>query len=89
MPQVRYDRYLDKENALHYGFGDPERHAYKQSRTLSADDYIAYIGTHADHITLAEPYRSRFFDGIRGAIISEGGSITLNDTIVLYMVRKP
>ena len=44
--------------------------------------------TYADHITLQEPYKSKFYEGIRNAILYEGNNITLNDTIVIYIVKN-
>ncbi|HCW79969.1 MAG TPA: hypothetical protein DG942_02550 [Ruminococcaceae bacterium] len=54
-----------------------------------ADDYISYLGTHCDHIVLKEPYKSKFYTGVRDAILEAGNKIILNDTIVLYLARKP
>ncbi len=84
-----YNQKITYENAVNYGFTDFQRREYPSIRTLSADEYLSYIGTHCTHIALKEPYRSRFFDAIRKAIQEAGGQIVIRDTVVLYLARKP
>lgn len=88
-PETPYRCKLDYDARDRYGFTDLERREYLKTRTYSADDYVSLIGTHSDHITLREPYRSKFFTGIRSAIQNAGGHITLYDKITLYLARKP
>ncbi len=80
---------LDYEAALNYGFQDLRYSEWKKVRRLSAEEYLCYISTHCAHITLEEPYRSRFYHGIREAVLAAGGEIEIRDTIPLYLVRKP
>lgn len=87
-PETEYTCKLAYENIVNYGFVDFERRDYHRTRQLSADEYVSYIGTHCTHITLREPDKSRFYDGIRDSILSFGNQITLNDDIVLYLARK-
>ena len=42
-----------------------------------------------EHITLREPYRTRFFEGVRRAVLDAGDRIVLDDTIALYLTRRP
>ncbi len=72
----------------HYGFTDVQYRHYNKKRELTADEYISWISTHCGSIKLREPYKSRFYMGIRDAILSFGNNITLYDTIVLYLARK-
>lgn len=88
-PENRYACHLTYRNVLNYGFIDFKCLEYPKVRELNADDYIAFISTHADHITLKEPYKTKFYKGIQDAVLSFGNKITLYDTIVLYLVRKP
>lgn len=88
-PEHRYSCYLEYANTAKYGFGEMERREYPMVRVLRTEDYLSWIGTHADHITLEEPHRSAFFGGIRDAVDRFGGSITVNDTVILYLTRKP
>ena len=88
-PETKYTCNLKYSNVENYGFIDVECRQYHKTREYNADDYISLISTHADHITLHEPYKSKFYKGIRDAILSFGNNITLYDTIVLYLARKP
>ncbi len=72
-----------------YGFVNLERREYRKTREYNADDYVSLIGTHADHITLSEPYKTKFYEGIREVIRSSGDKITLYDKITMYLARKP
>lgn len=88
-PELPYTQKLNYENVTHYGFVDLQCRQYQHQRVYTADEYTALIATYSDHISLREPYRSSFFAGIRNAIVEAGNRITLNDTIVLYLTRKP
>lgn len=87
--ETKYTCKLNYNNVVNYGFTNFEYHDYKKVRVLNADEYIAWISTHVEHITLEEPYKSRFYNGIREAILNAGNKITINDTIALYLARKP
>ncbi|MDR1692135.1 MAG: methyltransferase domain-containing protein [Oscillospiraceae bacterium] len=88
-PETKYTCSLDYEACEKYGFTALERRTYKKTRTYTADGYLSLIGTHSDHITLKEPYRARFFEGIRQVILDAGDTITLYDDITMYLARKP
>lgn len=85
----KYNCKLNYENALHYGFEHLIYREWKNVRRLNADEYICYISTHCEHITLEEPYKSNFYAGIKKAILEAGNEIVITDTIPLYLVRKP
>ena len=85
----RYHCKIDYENVLNYGFENMKYKEWKSVRKLNADEYICYISTHCDHITLEEPYKSNFYAGIRNAIMEAGNEIIITDTIPLYLVQKP
>ena len=76
------------ENAVDYGYVDFEKHEFYGQREFTADEYVAFCGTHCDHIVLKEPYRAKFFEGIRNAVLEAGDKIIFNDTYVLYLARK-
>ena len=88
-PEEKYSCHMEYENAVYYGFEKPERREYAGQRAFTAEEYAAYIGTHCDHITLPEPHRTQFYDGVREAIRRAGDRLVLNDTVVLYLARKP
>ena len=75
--------------ATDYGFVDFERREYRGSRVMTADDYVAYCGTHSDHMVIPEPHRTLFFDGLRDAVRAAGDKIEFLDTHVLYLAKKP
>ena len=76
-------------NAPAYGFTEVERRDFHGTRVFNTEDYLAYCGTHSDHISLEEPYRSLFFGGLRKAVEEGGGKVQYNDTYVLYLTKKP
>ena len=87
-PETEYKCKLDYEARGKYGFVDLERREYRKTREYTADGYVSLIGTHADHITLQEPYKTKFYDGIRAVIQSSGNKIKLYDKITMYLARK-
>ncbi len=98
--QKVYDAYFKPEipythgkfhynNAPAYGFTDFERREFCGTREMSTEEYLAFCGTHCDHIVIPEPYRSRFFEGLRKAVTEGGGKVVFADTYVLYLAKKP
>lgn len=88
-PETKYTCSLDYDAREKYGFTNLECRYYHKTREYNADDYVSLIGTHSEHLTLQEPYKSKFFEGIRNVIINSGNKITLYDKITLYLARKP
>ena len=76
-------------NALQYGYVNFEKREYHGQRIFTADDYVAFCGTHCDHIVIPEPEKSKFFDGLRQAVLAAGNKIVFYDTFVLYTGEKP
>ena len=77
------------ENAVRYGYVAFERREYHGRREFTADEYVAFSGTHSDHISIPEPYRSKFFDGLRETVLAAGNKIVFEDTYILFLTRKP
>jgi SAM-dependent methyltransferase len=88
-PETPYTQKLIYQNATNYGFTDFQELQFHSKREFNAENYIEYLGTHCDHIVLQEPYKSLFFNGIKTAILNHGDKIVFNDTVVLYLTRKP
>ena len=88
-PENKYTCKLEYGNAVNYGFTDFQRREYPSARHFTAEEFAAYTHTHCDHLTLPEPDRTHFFDGIRNAVARAGGQIELRDTTVLYLAKKP
>ena len=72
-----------------YGFTDICYKIYHRTRTFSASEYTALLGTYSDHRILEEETRKAFFAEIEQVINQLGGQITLYDTIDLQLARKP
>lgn len=98
--QKVYDAYFKPEteyaqggfgytNAPAYGFTEVETYHFYGAREMTADEYVAFSGTHCTHLVIPEPYNTQFFDGLRNAVLEEGNKIIFKDTYVLYLTRKP
>ncbi len=74
--------------ALPYGFRDIACELFHRQRTLSAEEYVALLGTYSDHIALEAGLRSEFYRRIEDAIDSHGGEITIYDTMDLRIAIK-
>lgn len=76
-------------NAPEYGYAGFEKREYGGRREFTADEYVAFAGTHCDHIVIPEPYRSLFYNGLRKAVLEAGNRIVFLDTYILYLAKKP
>ncbi len=89
-PETRYTHgHFRYESAPEYGYVGFEKREYPGRRTFTAEEYVAFCGTHSDHMVIPEPHRSLFFDGLRDAVLAAGNEIVFNDTYILYLARKP
>ena len=97
--QKIYDTYFKPETpythgAFHYnsapdyGYKDFERREFYGERVFTADEYVAFSGTHCDHMVIPEPYKTKFFQGLHDAVMNAGNKIVFKDTYVLYLARK-
>ncbi len=80
---------FDYKHATDYGYEDFERRDFYGERSFSADEYVAFCGTHCDHIVIPEPYKSQFFTGLKNAVLAQGNRIVFKDTYTMYLARKP
>jgi len=80
---------FDYLHATDYGYADLIRHDFHGKRVFNADEYVAYCGTHSDHMMLPEPYKTKFFEGLRNAVLQGGDKVEFWDTYVLYLAKKP
>lgn len=76
-------------SAPDYGYTAFEKREYHGKREFTADEYVAFSGTHCDHIVIPEPYRSKLFNGLRAAVLDAGNRIVFYDTYTLYLAKKP
>jgi SAM-dependent methyltransferase len=57
------------------GFEAPEERVYDWSQSYSADEYVALLQTHSDHILLSEEERTPLLTAVAAAIERHGGTI--------------
>lgn len=98
--QKVYDQYFKPEfpykqggfgytKAPDYGYGPVEMREFYGTREMTADEFAAFNGTHCTHLVIPEPYNTKFFEGLRDAVLESGNKIVYKDTYVLYVTRKP
>jgi len=88
-PETPYTQQMEYKNVANYGFVDFECRHYHKIREYNADEFVSWTRIMAPHLTLKEPDKSKFYSGIRGAILSFGDRITLLDDNILYLAKKP
>ena len=89
-PETPYPhRSFHYQNATNYGYVDFEERDFYGKREMTADEYVAFSGTHCDHMVIAEPYKTKFFEGLHKAVLDHGNKIIFNDTYVMYLAKKP
>jgi phospholipid N-methyltransferase len=77
------------DNAVTYGYVDFEKREFFGKREFTAEEYVSFCGTHCDHIVIPEPYKSKFFSGLRETVLKAGNKVVFLDTYVLYTAKKP
>ena len=77
------------ENASKYGFLEYKKKEFYAQRVLNAQEYVSYCSTHCTHLTIPEPFKTKFFDGLYSVVKQNGDKVVFNDTYVLYVVKKP
>ncbi|MBQ8555420.1 MAG: methyltransferase domain-containing protein [Clostridia bacterium] len=88
-PMEEYRRGYRYRDCLQYGFAEFEQREYHGRREFTADQYVAFSGTHCDHLVIEPEHREPFFDGLRKAVLDAGNKIVFHDTFVLMTVKKP
>lgn len=88
-PSVEYPhRAFGYGNAVNYGYVDFEKREFYGKRVFTADEYVAFCGTHCDHLVIPEPYRTKFFEGLLETVREAGNRVVFHDTHVLYLAKK-
>ncbi len=62
---------------------------FSWTQTYSADQWISYIDTTSTHRALDPDSRAALYGGIRAAIATEGGSLTIDYTTLVLSAIKP
>ncbi len=76
------------ENAVNYGYTDFTHKEFYTTRELTAEQNAAYKGTDCSVLSIPEPDKTLFFEGILQAVREEGNRIVYQDTTVLQTVKK-
>ena len=77
------------ETIKKYGFIDVEYKLYHQTRFFDAPQYMALLNTYSDHMARQEENRVMLEKELSDVINHFGGKIDIQDTIDLYLARKP
>ena len=77
------------EDAMKYGYTDWRKNEFRTTQIYTADEYVAFCGTHCDHLVTPEPYRSRLYAGLRQAVMDFGNRLEVLDSHILMTVRRP
>lgn len=87
-PPTQTLHYLATEKALHhYGFKAVEVKIFQSQRILSASQYLALLNTYSDHRSLSSEIKIPFERDLK-ALIESAGTVTITDTMELYMGNK-
>jgi SAM-dependent methyltransferase len=86
---VPYTCKFNYENGSTYGFVYLGRSNFHGQRVYTADEYVEFVKTNADLITIKEEMREPFFDGIHDAIMRHGNKIVIQSVYVLDLYQKP
>jgi len=82
-------KYSSVHKLEQYGFVNAEFKEYHNQRKLTGIEYVELLNTYSDHIALEESIKALLFEGIRIAIEDFGNEIIINDTVELYLAKKP
>ena len=77
------------ETIRKYGFIEVEYKLYHRTRSFDASQYMALLNTYSDHRAWQEEIRVIVEKELSEAINHFGGKIDIQDTIDLYLARKP
>ncbi len=84
--QEVYQKVIDALNR--FGFSDLQFKLMYQTRNLNAEEYVSLLNTYSDHISLESNVKRKLYSEMKEVINNYGGTITIHDTIDLYMARK-
>lgn len=82
-------RYSSLSKIEQYGFVNAEFKLYHNTRKMTGVEYVELLNTYSDHIALESSLKARLYDSIRAAIEELGNEIIINDTVELFLAKKP
>ncbi len=83
---ARYNRI--SKTIQSYGFRDAEIKLYHQTRVFDSSSYISLLETYSDHRMLDASTKQLLYSEIENAIFEYGNTLTIYDTVELYLARK-
>lgn len=87
-PENPYNRKINKENVVNYGFSPVEVSNFEYDRDMTAEEFAHLTMTHADHITLQEPNRTKLINGLVEVINRHGGVWKKHDRVNVVKTKK-
>lgn len=76
-------------NIKQCGFINIEFKQYYNIRKMTGVEYIELLNTYSDHIALDKSIQLPLYNAIRTAIEEFGNELIINNTVDLYLARKP
>lgn len=87
VPEVTYTCKFDYDKGTDYGYKYLGQFKFHNSRSYTAEEFVEYIKTHADHITLKKEMCEPFYEGIKSAV-SKFGKMIIEADYVLDLYQK-
>ena len=98
--QQVYDQYFKPEKpythgsfryeaAPNYGYTEWRKSEFHTTQVYTAEEYVAFCGTHCDHLATPEPYCSQLYANLYQAVMDFGNRLEMHDTHILMTVKKP
>ncbi len=78
-PEMPYTQRFDYTKGPAYGYTDLQKHEFYGERVMTADEYVAFSGTHSDHRMTPEPDRilpGKLFNKITDRCVHSSGFLT-------------
>lgn len=86
--EIPYTCKFDYEIGEQFGFRYLGKTKFYGQRIYTADEYVEFIKTNADLITIKEECKEPFFGGVKDAVLRHGNQIVIDDTFVLDLYQK-
>ena len=84
-----YTQRIDKFACVNYGFSPAQSLDFFYDTDMTADEFAASMMTNADTITMPEPNRTLFMNGLKNAVNDNGGVWRRHDRVNLVWATKP
>lgn len=86
--KTTHEKYLDVVNKVKsYGFSNYIHKQFYSTRTFTAKEYLSLLDTYSGHRMLSNDVKEHFYADIE-SVINKHGSIVIEDTMDLYLMKK-